>query len=156
MKTLWDEYDQEIGSENENPNIFGDEQTYIVFELENAGKDLECFTFLNSFQSVSIFIQVVLSLAIAEKTFEFEHRDLHWGNILIKETDDPEIEFILDGNALKIPSHGVKATIIDYTLSRAVCNNLNTFNDLSKDDDLFSAIGDYQFEIYRLMREKLK
>uniref|UniRef100_T1H443 Uncharacterized protein n=1 Tax=Megaselia scalaris TaxID=36166 RepID=T1H443_MEGSC len=57
MKTLWDEYDQEIGSENENPNIFGDEQTYIVFELENAGKDLECFTFLNSFQSVSIFIQ---------------------------------------------------------------------------------------------------
>lgn len=29
------------------------------------------------------------------------------------------------------------------------------YNDLSKDDDLFMASGDYQFDIYRLMKEKL-
>lgn len=29
-------------------------------------------------------------------------------------------------------------------------------NDLAKDEELFSADGDYQFTIYRLMRDRLK
>lgn len=29
------------------------------------------------------------------------------------------------------------------------------YNDLSQDEELFSASGDYQFEIYRLMKRKL-
>lgn len=29
-------------------------------------------------------MQTVLALAVAEEAVEFEHRDLHWGNVLIK------------------------------------------------------------------------
>lgn len=29
-------------------------------------------------------MQTVLALAVAEAAVEFEHRDLHWGNLLIR------------------------------------------------------------------------
>lgn len=57
---------------------------------------------------------------------------------------------------MKIPSHGVKVTIIDYTLSRMVFDGVCFYNDLSNDDELFSAGGDYQFDIYRFMKSRLK
>lgn len=136
--------------------MFPDNQLYIILELENAGGDLESVKFLNSIQSNSVFLQVTLSLAIAEKVYQFEHRDLHWGNILVQTTEETEIEFKLEGKIIKIPTYGVQATIIDYTLSRGICKGIQFYNDLSKDDDLFAASGDYQFEIYKLMKKKLK
>lgn len=45
-----------------------------------------------------------------------------------------------------------QATIIDYTLSRIDCNGTVLFNDLTKDPEMFQGVGDYQFEIYRIMR----
>lgn len=29
-------------------------------------------------------MQTVLALAVAEEAVQFEHRDLHWGNLLIR------------------------------------------------------------------------
>ena len=49
---------------------------------------------------------------------EFEHRDLHWGNILVSKTANSCQSFVLDGQNFEIATDGVVATIIDFTLSR--------------------------------------
>lgn len=46
------------GSENDNPDIFDEDQLYIVFEQYNAGLDLEAFIFKNAEEAFSIFVQV--------------------------------------------------------------------------------------------------
>lgn len=96
--------------------------------------------------------QTALSLAVAETKFEFEHRDLHWGNILVTPTTEKFLTFAINGQSIKIPSHGVKATIIDYTLSRILYKDCCLYQDLSADPELFEASGDYQYDIYRLMK----
>ena len=58
------------------------------------------------------------ALAVGEKALQFEHRDLHWGNVLVKPNDHDSANFIIDGSPISVPSHGVKVTVIDYTLSR--------------------------------------
>lgn len=65
---------------------------------------------------------------------------------------------MLRGNAYAIPSNGVFASIIDYTLSRISLpeTNINIYNDLAKDPELFDGEGDYQFDVYRHMRDKIR
>lgn len=72
------------------------------------------------------------------------------------QTEEKTIEFKLNGDVITIPTHGVKVTIIDYTLSRMIYDGCCLYNDLSNDDELFSANGDYQFDIYRFMKTRLK
>lgn len=74
---------------------------------------------------------------------------------MVSNTDEKEIEFLYNGQLIAIPSHGVCVTIIDYTLSRMVYAGECQYNDLSQDEELFSASGDYQFDIYRLMRNQV-
>lgn len=99
---------------------------------------------------------MAISLAIAESQFQFEHRDLHWGNVLVAPTTERTIAFHLNGKKIQVQTHGIKATIIDYTLSRIVYKNCCLFQDLAADPELFEAMGDYQYDIYRLMRHKTK
>ena len=82
---------------------------------------------------------------------KFEHRDLHWGNILIKPTEETTFDYKIGEEILTVKSEKVKATIIDFTLSRmtSIEDEVEIFNDLSKDPALFEATGDYQFDIYR-------
>lgn len=150
---LWELYDENKNSENDSPEIFLADQLYIVLELANAGQDLEAFQFNNAQQALSVFEQVTCALAVAESELHFEHRDLHWGNVLVTPTTESNTVFVLDGEEIIIKNKGVKATIIDFTLSRVECDGVIIFNDISKDEDLFTAKGDYQFDIYRKMRE---
>jgi serine/threonine-protein kinase haspin len=55
---LWELYRDNYGTDNDHPEVFSDDQLYIVFELCNAGRDLEAFTFDNAEQSYSAFLQV--------------------------------------------------------------------------------------------------
>ncbi|KAJ8723521.1 hypothetical protein PYW08_003433 [Mythimna loreyi] len=157
---LWDLYDECKGSENDNPAILPADQQFIVLELANAGQDLESYQFNNAEQAYALFMQVAYGLAVAEEAFQFEHRDLHWGNVLIAPTEEKYCTFVVSGRLHRVPRCGVAATIIDYSLSRVSlplaggeCAAL--YNDLATDDSLFDAVGDYQFEVYRLMRDKL-
>lgn len=153
---LWELYRDNYQTENDHPEIFNEDQLYIVFELAYGGQDLEAFQFTNALQAKSTFQQTALALGIAEKKFQFEHRDLHWGNILLSATDEKFVNFKFNGNTFQIPSEGVKVTIIDYTLSRMSYEGIVLYNDLSNDREIFTAHGDYQFDIYRLMKNNLE
>lgn len=58
LLALWNAYAKNHGTENESPEIFGDNQLYVVFELANCGLDLEAYQFKNADQSLSAFKQV--------------------------------------------------------------------------------------------------
>ncbi len=56
-------------------------QFFIVFEFTNGGTDLEKFEFQSMSEAWSILQQTALGLAVAEKALEFEHCDLHAGEM---------------------------------------------------------------------------
>jgi hypothetical protein len=55
-----------------------------VFVVAHGGTDLEHFDLQNAAEARSLLLQVALTLAVAEEACEFEHRDLHWGNLLLR------------------------------------------------------------------------
>ncbi|XP_009703566.1 PREDICTED: serine/threonine-protein kinase haspin [Cariama cristata] len=150
----WDKYHNVTGSENDRPDLFGDKQLFMVLAFEFGGSDLE--NMRNRLSSVasakSILHQVTASLAVAEQELHFEHRDLHWGNVLVKKTDVKQLNYVLNGATHTIPTAGIHVNIIDYTLSRLEKDGLTVFCDLSTEEELFQGTGDYQFDIYRQMK----
>ncbi|XP_037348367.1 serine/threonine-protein kinase haspin [Talpa occidentalis] len=152
----WDNYNSTKGSANNRPDFFKEDQLFIVLEFEFGGTDLEQMSKkLNSLGTAkSILHQITASLAVAEASLHFEHRDLHWGNVLLKKTSLRELQYTLNGKTSTIPTLGLQVNIIDYTLSRLERDGIVVFCDISMDEDLFTGEGDYQFEIYRLMRKE--
>jgi len=159
LLALWDDFNEEHESENDRPDNLPVEQKFIALEFNNGGKDLEKFTFKHASQALQAWKQVAHSLAVAEEELQFEHRDLHWGNVLVKETTDKFVNFTLGGDTYQVETGGVLTTIIDFSLSRLSMDKVTIFNNLSEDPTLFTARGkdqpggDYQFDIYRKMRE---
>lgn len=152
----WDNYNSTKKSANDRPDFFQEDQLFIILEFEFGGVDLEQMqTKLSSLSTAkSILHQVTASLAVAEASLHFEHRDLHWGNVLLKKTNLRELHYTLNGKTSTIPTHGLQVNIIDYTLSRLERDGIVVFCDISSEEDLFTGEGDYQFEIYRLMRKE--
>lgn len=130
---LWDDWDgPEHRSENDRPDAFGCEQLYVVFVFADGGRDLERFEFTSADHAKTALAQVCVSLAAAEQACAFEHRDLHWGNVLISDAADSAcvrgdsggaspsgIFYLRDGRRFRVRgSDAVRASIIDFTLSR--------------------------------------
>ncbi|KAI0089068.1 hypothetical protein BDY19DRAFT_985076 [Irpex rosettiformis] len=159
LLNLWDKYDEKKGSESVRPDGFAVSQLYAIIVLPNGGPDLETFAFDPSSkkfwsQACSIFWQVTRALSEAEDMVHFEHRDLHWGQILVKVVTDSEPPRVSKGR--KIPmdhdSHGVKITVIDLGLSRMETGEANGLHFTVPDEEIFEGKGNYQFDIYRMMR----
>ncbi|KAL4232233.1 Serine/threonine-protein kinase haspin [Mactra antiquata] len=152
----WDLFYKSKGSENDRPDVFPDKQLYIMFEFADCGTELEAYQFESIHQAKSVITQVAYALAVAEESLQFEHRDLHWGNILIKPTQLEDISFKVMGKQIIVPTFGVEANIIDFTLSRLTKDGCTVFTNLANDDSLFTGKGDYQFDVYREMKKQLK
>ncbi|XP_003469701.2 serine/threonine-protein kinase haspin [Cavia porcellus] len=152
----WDHYNSTKGSANDRPDFFEEDQLFIILEFEFGGIDLEKMQrkLSSVVNAKSILHQITASLAVAESSLRFEHRDLHWGNVLLKKTNLKELHYTLNGKTNTIPTCGLQVNIIDYTLSRLERDGVVVFCDISADEDLFTGKGDYQFEIYRLMRKE--
>ncbi|XP_042476477.1 serine/threonine-protein kinase haspin homolog isoform X2 [Macadamia integrifolia] len=98
--------------------------------------------------------QITAALAVAEAAYEFEHRDLHWGNILLTRKNDARVQFTLEGKPMWAQTFGLTVSIIDFTLSRINTGESILFLDLSSDPLLFEGPkGDSQSETYRKMKE---
>ncbi|KAI8911733.1 hypothetical protein EDD86DRAFT_203123 [Gorgonomyces haynaldii] len=159
---LWDQYNQENESENEDPRSLKDNQLYLVLFLEFGGTDLEHTALLTTPKRLmSVFMQVILALAQGEEQIQFEHRDLHWGNILVENTAKRSIAYEIMDETVTVKLSGVQVKIIDFTLSRHGKEDI-VFNDLSQDPELFEGPGmddpegDLQFDVYRWMKDIVK
>eukprot|EP01018_Ginkgo_biloba_P009460 Gb_15224 [translate_table: standard] len=131
---------------------FPEKQLYVTFILADGGKDLESFVLSDFDEARSLLIQVTASLAVAEAACEFEHRDLHWGNILLCRNKTKTMEFILQGKQMQAQTFGLSVSIIDFTLSRINTGKQVLFLDLSIDPALFEGPKrDTQAETYRRM-----
>ncbi|XP_069553603.1 uncharacterized protein haspin [Brachyistius frenatus] len=156
LLNTWDTFNQRKGSENDRPDFFEKDQIFIILEFEFGGSDLENSNGKLSSLVVakSILHQVTAAMAVAEQELHFEHRDLHWGNVLVKTTRQKMGSFLLNGTTHGVETKGVLVRIIDYSLSRLEIDDLTVSCDIANDEELFMGQGDYQFDIYRLMRQE--
>lgn len=107
---------------------------YVVCVMQHDGQPLWWMMTnkkLSAEQLTSVLVQVTVGLAIAEKVYLYEHRDLHVSNILIKKTSETTIPFILEGRRYTILTHGIKSTVIDATFSRLTHNGKVYFRNLT-------------------------
>lgn len=133
------------------------DQLWAVIEMQDAGTDLEQIVegadCAPIWEVWDVFWQVVLSLAKGEEGAEFEHRDLHLGNICVNRRHANK-EMNLDVKR-KLGFTGIETTIIDYTISRCrMQDDSIAFLDLDRDSALFEgdSTEEYQYDIYRYMR----
>jgi serine/threonine-protein kinase haspin len=165
FQNAWDHY-KKTKNDCMNPNpsnkrAYPDTQLWAVIEMDDAGCELEKFTWSSIFQIYDIFWGVAMALARAEEYAMFEHRDLHLGNVCIRSTRedgcmDPPTEHDV---ARQCSSSGfgisaLETTIIDYSLSRAdllLSDDPSGLTEIASSDldkkQLFDAIGEDEDEI---------
>ncbi|OJJ44108.1 hypothetical protein ASPZODRAFT_18875 [Penicilliopsis zonata CBS 506.65] len=162
-----------------NPNpaskrAYPDSQLWAIVEMDDAGCELEKFSWSSIFQIYDIFWGVAMALARAEEYASFEHRDLHLGNVCIRSSrPDGSMDPPSDLDVARFHSSSgfglstLETTIIDYSLSRAELRLTEdpdvpaeiASSDLDK-KQIFDAIGRDEDEVllrntYRYMRGEL-
>ena len=147
------------------------DQYWVLMEMSDAGRDLDTVlrhgfpdgsrlnkrnfgSRLTIKQTWDIFWSITESLARGEEAAEFEHRDLHNGNICV--TNSPIRADEEDQHEITRYTN-LRVTLIDYTLSRATIKGGEVLANSMKDPALFSQFSDNeaddrQFRIYRKMQ----
>ncbi|KOB78541.1 putative serine/threonine-protein kinase haspin-like protein [Operophtera brumata] len=144
-----------------------------IADIDNyfdEGKDVETLD-LHSVENATDVFNEVLAVRCVQGPYPSRLLDLWdlYDECKGSENDNPAVlpcdqqyifaTFVLRGRTYRVPRGGVAATIIDYSLSRISlplsADRAALYNDLGTDEQLFDAVGDYQFQVYRLMRDKL-
>lgn len=130
----FEEFKQIKESINDHPLTY--KCNFGIIIMEDCGIDLESYNIKK--EQVKIFFnQLINQLYILEKELEFEHRDLHWGNIMIKNIND----------------NNIIVKIIDFTLSRFKNKLGILYMDLKNELDIFECnYSDEQYTIYPQMK----
>ncbi|KAL2024447.1 hypothetical protein VTK56DRAFT_8258 [Thermocarpiscus australiensis] len=161
-----------------SPSRYLDDTRFLVVELGDAGTALEDFELTSISQVWDIFLHTALALARAEDLIEFEHRDLHEGNLCIRQVRPPT-QKPDPSSPLQFGFSGLDITILDYGLSRATGPKPDpdpdrtrepsptssstgkggtaavVAYDLEKDLTLFTSTHAPQCRVYRQMRSYL-
>ncbi|KAK7990805.1 HASPIN protein kinase [Apiospora arundinis] len=142
-----------------SPSRYLDDTRFLAVELGDAGVALEDFSLNSTDQMWDIFLHVAIALARAEAQVEFEHRDLHEGNLCIRQTGEPILPEDRDTAAF-FGHSGLEITILDYGLSRArgdaeLEESEPIAYDLERDLSIFTSEHAPQCRVYRQMRSFL-
>lgn len=142
-----------------SPSRYLDDTKFLVVELGDAGTALEDFRLESADQLWDIFFHVAIALARAEVHIEFEHRDLHEGNLCIRRAGEPIPPEDRERSS-RFGFSGLEITILDYGLSRAhadyeVEGSQPIAYDLERDLSIFTSEHAPQCEVYRRMRSFL-
>ncbi|KAI0455658.1 hypothetical protein F5B21DRAFT_187647 [Xylaria acuta] len=139
-----------------SPSRYLDDTKFLVVELGDAGTALEDFELAMADQLWDIFFHVAIALARAEARIEFEHRDLHEGNLCIRKVSEPIPKDERDRTGY-FGFSGLEITILDYGLSRAQgeYESEPVAYDLERDLSIFTSEHAAQCRVYRQMRSFL-
>lgn len=173
---LWKEYESSGRTvESRDPSkktSYVSDQLWLLLEMSDAGRNLEPGQYappgetaikggryLGTSRTWDIFWEVVKSVAKAECWAQFEHRDLHLGNVCAKDSseipDQEDLTFVSTKTQkpFQVNKSGLIITIIDYSLSRAFMENEDDvlFYDFRKDRHILKGEGDLQYDMYRYM-----
>ena len=97
-----------------------------IIKMEDCGVPIgDIISKLRPLQILSLAKQMLLGFMIAEKVFEFEHRDLHMGNIMVKEEKENILSYLYCDKIIYLPSHNVQTKVIDTTFSRLKYSKLS-------------------------------
>lgn len=137
-------------------------QLWLLMEMTDAGQDVDSMLcaarndgeLYSIYETSDIFWGIAEALMRGEAQAEFEHRDLHPGNICIKIRDEP-LEVTTEHGIPRYSGHEV--TLIDYTQSRLTLESGDVLA-TTIDESICRQIDDdpdvqRQYDVYRSMRD---
>ena len=88
-------------------------QLTVMEKCEGTLYDLMCLE-PETTKHTAWLAQVLFALTFAQRTFGFTHNDLHSNNIMYVKTDKEFLNYKVDGQGFKVPTHGYVLKIIDF------------------------------------------
>ena len=88
-------------------------QITVMEKCEGTLYELMCLE-PDTKKHISWLAQVLFALTFAQRTFGFTHNDLHSNNIMYVKTDKEFLNYKVEGQAFRVPTHGYLLKIIDF------------------------------------------
>jgi hypothetical protein len=142
---------------NEISNVFANVfefpcQIICLENLENTMDFLIDNTNLSDTHLISALFQVIMTLIVYQKLFDFTHNDLHTNNIMYQKTEKKYIHYFYNNKYYSVPTFGKIYKIIDFGRS------IYKFKDKQISSDCFynkgEASGQYNFSIFKNKNKK--